>query len=108
MLWKFIIISIVSLCLAHLAFLGGRNLIILILIIETLFLCLSLLFVIFHYENIGQLPNNDFLFFGYALIVLSAAESAVLLALLARVHRKCGTILVRSADDDEEKHKDDY
>ena len=106
MMWKFILLSIVALCFAHLIFLGGRNLILLILIIETLFLCLSLAFVTTYYENALSLPNHNALFYGIALIVLSAAESAILLALIARIYRKSGTILVKSVmDEDERKEK---
>lgn len=82
---------------------NGRNLIILVLIIETLFISLSVAFLVFYYENLSTLSNHDPLFFALALVVISAAESAVMLALIARIYRKSGTIMVRKDNEDEER-----
>lgn len=79
--------------------------VILIIIIEALFLSLSLSFASFYYENLGNLPNHDALFIAFALIVLSAAESAVILALMSRIHRKSGSILIKKVSDDIDEKK---
>lgn len=94
-----------ALSISHLLFLGKRNLIVLVLVIEIMFMCLSVTFVTFYYDHVNELPNHDALFAAFAVIVVSAAETAVLLALLTRLFRKTRNIMIKDPRDDGKKKK---
>jgi len=94
-----------ALSIAHIAFLGKRNIIILVIIIEIMFMCISLLFVTFFYDHANELPNHDALFAAFLIIVVSAAETAVVLALLSRIYRKTRSIMIKSPKDEEKNKK---
>jgi NADH:ubiquinone oxidoreductase subunit K len=80
-----------------------RNLIVLVILIETIFMCISVAFVTFYYDHFHELPNHDALFAGFAIIVVSAAETAVILALLSRIYRKTRCIMIKPTDEKKEK-----
>jgi NADH:ubiquinone oxidoreductase subunit K len=79
--------------------------IILVLIIDIMFMCLSLAFLTHYYENVNDLPNHDALFAAYAIIVVSAAETSVILALLARIYRKSRSIMIKDPKNEKKKTK---
>lgn len=76
--------------------------IILMLILEALFLAVSLLFQTLHCGNEGLIFTNDGAFYAIALIVWSAAETAIVLALISRIHRKTRNITIKSPFEKEE------
>lgn len=79
--------------------------IVLVLVIETMFMTLSVTFVTYYYEHVNELPNHDALFAAFAVIVISAAETAVLLALLSRLFRKTRNIMIKDPKEDGKKKK---
>ena len=93
--WKIIIISLFISAVITIANIGGRNLIIFFLAIELLIFSLSIACVIYHFNNIGLHWNYDIIFCAIAITVLAAAESAIGLALAARLHRQTKSIRIK-------------
>jgi NADH:ubiquinone oxidoreductase subunit K len=59
----------------------------------------------YFYDHANLVPNHDALFAAFAIIVVSAAETAVILALLSRLHRKTRSIIIKDPfKKDEEKN----
>jgi NADH:ubiquinone oxidoreductase subunit K len=93
--WKLIIISLIVIALITIFNIVGRNLIILLLAIELIFFAGTITCVTYYYTHLGSHWNLDILFAAIALTVLAAAESAVGLAIIARLHKQTRSIKIK-------------
>jgi len=93
--WKLIIISLVVIAVITIFNAVGRNLIILLLAIELIFFAATVACVTYYYNYLGTHWNSDILFAAIALTVLAAAESAVGLAIIARLHKQTRSIRIK-------------
>jgi len=98
-LWYLIIISLVLISIITIINIAGRNLIVLLMAIELLFFAGSVSCIVYFYIHVGRHWNLDLLFAAIAITVLAAAESAVGLALIARLHKQTKTIKIKKFND---------
>jgi len=74
---------------------GGRNLIIMLLAFDLIFFAFTVGCAAYFFSFMNVMWNADLLFAAIAFTVIAAAESAVGLALIARLHRTSKTIIVK-------------
>jgi NADH:ubiquinone oxidoreductase subunit K len=95
MFWKIVLLSLFLSAFIAFVNIGGRNLIVFLLTIELMFFTASVTCLVYFYSNPSAYWNYDLIFAAIAITVLAAAESAVALALIARIHKKTRSIIIK-------------
>jgi len=93
--FTFVNLFIICVCLVTLVSLSGRNLIILLLVIELLFFSAAMLMLAYSVAFFGAEASKDAMVYSAAIIIVAAGESAITLALTAKLHKEARSILIK-------------